>query len=341
LNTAAQALQAAIDAATSIEERRSAAAARTDHQAAAATELESARQGAQEAHAERLALVTALDSEIASLELESDACDQALEAAEQTHQAAEEAARAAEATRRATEQARQVPEEAANTPAEPSRPDAAHGHEISIQLEQPAPQTHVVEARDVSLAEDNTTDRVHDSRWLSSVGVTGNPDRDAELGSGKWTEPARSREELAAAMGGLGGPRELDLGEAGLPWGRILMAATVLLVAGGYWLSSYEKAPVESTRADTTAAQKQPHVAIESSRAAGSDLPTVTITTNVTAARVYLDDEYHGPAPATLSIPVDQALHKLCIRTGDFEHCDQLTSEQLAMNPVFDLPIVD
>ena len=143
---------------------------------------------------------------------------------------------------------------------------------------------------------------------FGSLGVTGNPEREKELGAGKWTEQGRSLQEIARQLPSTP-TREMDLVGGGPPWWAVVAAAALLAVGAAAWLSS--DAQVFSP-------------------------PTIQITTDPAGARVVLDDRDRGPAPATVEVPDDDRVHTLCVHKGDINVCRELRAEELASDYHFD-----
>ena len=155
--------------------------------------------------------------------------------------------------------------------------------------------------------------------WLSGeIGVKANPEREKELGAGKWTEPARTREELAREMPSTPS-RELSVEEAPA---RSVGGALALLFVGavgvvlflGWRLLSPEDSAL--------------------SRVFGAP-PTVTITTDPAGARVLFDGVDLGVSPAKLVIPDDREAHDLCAYKGDLKSCQELNADALRASEVF------
>lgn len=79
-------------------------------------------------------------------------------------------------------------------------------------------------------------------KWAQARGVTFDESREAELGDGKWTEAARSLDEVREALPDTP-VRELDLGhEPTFPWGWIAIGTIAVLAALG-WLALHHLTP--------------------------------------------------------------------------------------------------
>ncbi len=171
--------------------------------------------------------------------------------------------------------------------------------------------------------------------WLAGVGITDRSERDQELGAGKWTEPARTLEEVQASMSSE--PiREMEVTNTGLPWRRI--ALVILLAAFLAWLlqgrDSGDSAGPQPTPGEAAGTSSEPTPAdgeLSSVSAAAADAPEVTVWTDLEGARVELDGRDQGLAPARVPVPLDGRVHQLCLRLATLSKCRELTGEELAL----------
>lgn len=146
-----------------------------------------------------------------------------------------------------------------------------------------------------------------------TVRVTANPERERELGAGKWTEAARTREELLRQLPG-GLTRELALAPRPAPRARWALLLLPLLGLG--WVLLRPTAPADPPADPPT------------------DPPTVTLTSAPPGARLSLDGAALGLAPLELPLPADGAEHQLCAELDGARACQTLTAADLAQAPV-------
>jgi hypothetical protein len=66
---------------------------------------------------------------------------------------------------------------------------------------------------------------------------------------------------------------------------------------------------------------------------------SATITTNLAHARVSLDGIGYGRAPASVPLPNDQEIHKLCVEHRNRGRCVELTAEELAAREPYQLAV--
>ena len=163
--------------------------------------------------------------------------------------------------------------------------------------------------------------------WLHGVGVTDRSEREQELGAGKWTEEARTLEEVRASLSSE--PiREMRVSRGGFPWKLVLLAGLLLVATALFFLIRNEDDALRGKRGEAASAAEDGELRSESSAAAHA--PQVTIWTDLQGAEVELDARALGPAPVRLSVPLDAGLHELCITLGQSRTCRHLTAEQLA-----------
>ena len=179
-----------------------------------------------------------------------------------------------------------------------------------------------------------------DGTWLAGVGISERHDREKELGAGKWTEPARSLEEVAASMPS--DPiREMKVRGTGIPYKLVLLAVGLLALLS--WLMLRNRGdedpfPAPSPSPESLEPSTDPEPTVSP---AAADAPEVTIWTDLEQARVELDGRDQGQAPARVSVPLDTDLHELCLVQGEMRTCRELTGEQLAQQDPYAFTIGD
>ena len=166
-------------------------------------------------------------------------------------------------------------------------------------------------------------------------GVTGEESREGELGSGKWTEPARSLEEVRASLSDEP-VRALELGKGGGPSWRLLVVglavgAVLVFLGSGMLTGDTPKDP--GTR--TVGGQAAP-VSLEATPDGGLQ---VTVLTEPKGARVSLDGHSYGRSPVAVPVPSDTASHELCAELGSRKACRSLTGQALAMEDPYVFPL--
>jgi hypothetical protein len=177
-----------------------------------------------------------------------------------------------------------------------------------------------------------------DADWMSGVGISERHEREQELGAGKWTEPARSLEEVAASMPS--DPiREMRIRSGGLPVKPMLLAAGLAALLG--WLMLRDKGEDEPTPSEVPAQEEPEPSEIIQVAPAASDAPEVTIWTDLEGARVELDGRDQGVAPTRIPVPLDSGVHELCLIKDTLKSCRQLTGEELAMQDPYAFTLGD
>lgn len=184
----------------------------------------------------------------------------------------------------------------------------------------------------LAVREDSTSDT---PRWMHAKGVTQTGAREHELGQGKWTAAARPLEEVAREMGSLP-VRELEIREAGPPWGGIILGALVL--AGVAWWFTGDPEPTAQPTAEPVA---QPVQTLPAATEAVPDVPRVTVVTDPPSALVYLDGFEVGVAPVLVPVPTDSDQHRLCVEAAGQTYCRDLTGETLALQDPYTFAISD
>jgi hypothetical protein len=113
--------------------------------------------------------------------------------------------------------------------------------------------------------------------------------------------------------------RELEIDEAGLPWMRLVLIAGLVALIGWWFYGGAADGEVASPT------QSAPRFA-----EATPDIPKVTVDTNPTGARVFLEGVDYGRAPTTVPVPTDAKPHELCVEYKGERRCRSLTGEALA-----------
>ncbi|MBN1336017.1 MAG: hypothetical protein JXB39_08665, partial [Deltaproteobacteria bacterium] len=182
-----------------------------------------------------------------------------------------------------------------------------------------------------------TRSRAPDSAaWLEGVGVTSGSDRDRELGPGKWTEPARSLDEVRAALDAVPIPRADPPPPA--PRRPLLLAAAALVVAMlgglGWWIDRVHRHPAGTVVPVSAPLVPQENAWVDASPAA-SDAPIATVRAEMAGAVIRLDGRAFGPSPARVLVPLDPGRHELCAEAGERRVCRSVTGEELASHEPF------
>jgi len=160
-------------------------------------------------------------------------------------------------------------------------------------------------------------------RWAGIRGVTGDEAREAELGSGKWSETgSRSIEELRMRMPE-GAPRELELEEdsGNLTAIAALAVLAMVLAAAFYFGSRLEPAPASAGGETTTTTE--------------ADTARVTVTTVPEGAQITFGGRAIGLAPAEVAVPADDVRTELCGQIGERRHCRSVTGAELSARDPF------
>lgn len=156
--------------------------------------------------------------------------------------------------------------------------------------------------------------------WGGVKGVTNNPNREKELGLGKWTEPARSADEIRRALPG-SPPRAMDLGEARPVWPLYAVLAVVVMVGVGWLWQRSSPAPEPMPTSTAAPAMPAPEV-VEVS----ADVRVVRIEViHGEDGPVTYDGIFYGNSPVDIPLPSDDSARTLCIA----EQCRPLSRTQL------------
>ena len=219
----------------------------------------------------------------------------------------------------------EAPRPAAPTP-RPAAISAPPRPSPPLELDRPAPPPAPSSER---LGEDR--DRGGPARWEGLSGVTGGESREAELGAGKWSEPARDlaalREEMDTSP-----VRELELEPQQASWPLLLGVAVVAALLFGVWWLVPEQdptaAPVEPAAEIEAVAEEAAALApVEASPAAA-----VRVETEPAGLLLRFDGVELGPAPAMVPLPEDEGRHKLCaVKRDGSEVCRELDRDALLL----------
>lgn len=215
---------------------------------------------------------------------------------------------------------------AAATPVRPAPISPPPRPPAPVEPARPAPPPAPSSER---LGEDR--DRGGPARWEGLSGVTGAESREAELGAGKWSEPARDlavlREEMDTSP-----VREMELEPQQASWPLLLGVAVVAALLFGVWWLVPEQdpatAPAEPASAEEPAAEEAAALApVEASPAAA-----VRVETEPAGLMLRFDGVELGPAPAMVPLPEDEGRHKLCaVKRDGSEVCRELDRDALLL----------
>jgi len=196
--------------------------------------------------------------------------------------------------------------------------------------DEPSFSTHVASLSSRSTSHQEAANQ--ELGWGNIRGVTGDVEREKELGAGKWAESARTLDDVRSQM--TSAPvRDMDLSGSEPPWTLIVFAGLALLAGLGWWLMSGDSEPSVQTPEDVSA-----QVLPEATQATPGT-PQVTVDTVPPGGRVMLDDRDYGNAPTTVPVPMDGGYHRLCVEAGIRRSCRELTGTALAQSDpyVFEL----
>jgi hypothetical protein len=113
--------------------------------------------------------------------------------------------------------------------------------------------------------------------------------------------------------------RELEVEEAGLPWGRLFMLSCLAALIGWWFFGGSADGDV----ADATT--RGPRVTL-----AQPDMPMVTVDSVPAGANVFLEGVGYGRAPTAVPVPTDAKAHELCVEYDGARTCRHLTGEAMA-----------
>jgi hypothetical protein len=154
------------------------------------------------------------------------------------------------------------------------------------------------------------------AKWMAARGVTHDSARDAELGAGKWTEPARPLEELARELP-KSPTRSMEIVEGGRSGGAWL--ALVALFVGLFAIAFFAFGG-----ADEKAAAPPPVQA--------------TLRTQPDGAEVQVDGRTLGVSPVEVALPASGKTIEVCAVWAGDRHCQKLGREQLENGYTFARP---
>jgi len=180
-------------------------------------------------------------------------------------------------------------------------------------------------------------------RWSGAKGVTGDASREHELGAGKWNtaEAPRTLDEMRKHMDSTP-VRELDVEPAGPRWELLGVVAIVLLLLVAWWVFQPFAAdtPTPPPASAESARVESPAPAPVRSASPVAAKVTVTVTTSPPGARIRLDDRSYGSSPATVPIPQDDRVHKLCAMPDSGEDaCRDVTGAGLAAQDPYEITL--
>lgn len=213
--------------------------------------------------------------------------------------------------------------------------DALLASPIDDDRLEPVREAPVPEPSPAGLSNEELAVLEEEADWNLNVEVGTRSDLDEDLGPGKWVESGRSPEELARELDSM--PvveREFDLNPKAAALPRLLaLVGVVLLGLLGFKLmgSSSEEAVVSSSR--------QPVEAAVTAAEIPEGIATTTVTTNLEHARVSLDGVEYGRAPASIPIPEDSEVHRLCVEYRTQSRCVELSAEELAARDPFQITV--
>ncbi len=227
-----------------------------------------------------------------------------------------------------------VPDLDPPTPVVEVVPDLDPEEDTDLEIEESSP------AKDPEAILGRRHASADDEAWLAGVGISERHEREQELGAGKWTEPARSLEEVAASMPS--DPiREMRVRPSGIPYKLLLIAAILAAVLAWLVLRDGSGDPEPTPLGPSQSAQKAIGTTPAAESAAASDAPVVTVWTDLDGARIELDGRDQGPAPTRVPVPLDTELHELCLVLGEMRRCQELTGEQLAARDPYAFTVGD
>lgn len=155
-----------------------------------------------------------------------------------------------------------------------------------------------------------------DAKWMAARGVTHDSARDAELGSGKWTEPARPLEELARELP-KSPTRSMETVDGGTSTGTWLALAVLsfVLFAGAFFAFRSGEEKVATPPAVQATLRTQPD-----------------------GAEVLVDGRTLGVSPVEVALPAAGKTIEVCAVWAGDRHCQKLSREQLEKGYTFARP---
>ena len=172
--------------------------------------------------------------------------------------------------------------------------------------------------------------------WSLNVEVGTRSDLDEDLGPGKWVESGRSPEELARELDSM--PvveRDFDLNPSSAAMPRLL-AAIAVIALGLFGLMTMKGEAEPEPEAPRRVLSEEPVIETD---VEASNLPMATITTNLEHARVTLDGVEYGRAPASVPLPQDDEIHRLCVEYRSKGRCVDLSAEELAAREPYQIAV--
>ena len=197
-------------------------------------------------------------------------------------------------------------------------------------------------------------------KWAGIRGITGDDSREQELGSGKWSESARSADEIRRQMQSTP-VRELELEEGRGQWGMLILFAAIVGSLFAWWkfadLSLDDASDSETNEqsddeyrmnvAPTSSKTDQAETELpQTSRADPSSEVSVILNTSPhQGATVMIDSQrIDGVTPMRITIPSDSQMVELCISLSangsnglkqDLVDCNLISLEELAAEPEY------
>ncbi len=156
-----------------------------------------------------------------------------------------------------------------------------------------------------------------DAKWMAARGVTHDSARDAELGSGKWTEPARPLEELARELP-KSPTRTMETVDGGTSTGTwlALAALSFVLFAGAFFA-------FRSGEPKVATAPPAVHA---------------TLRTQPDGAEVLVDGRTLGVSPVEVTLPEAGRTIDVCAVWAGDRHCQKMSRAQLESGYTFARP---
>ena len=195
-------------------------------------------------------------------------------------------------------------------------------------------------------------------KWAGIRGITGDDSREQELGSGKWSESARSSDEIRRQMESTP-VRELELEEGRGQWGMLILFLAIVGSLFAWW--KFADLSMESENEPTADTKEEQRLTVEqmsaqensrevdlpeTSRAEPSSEVSVILNTSPHqgAAVVINDQEIDGVTPMRVAIPSSAQMVSLCISLKpnssnglkqDLVECNLIPLEELAADPEY------
>ena len=175
-------------------------------------------------------------------------------------------------------------------------------------------------------------------KWEGIRGITGDDSREQELGVGKWSESARSLEEVRREMDSAP-VRELELDSSRGQWGMLLLFLALIgaLVAWWWIFQSGEDDSSPSSEESTLSGPSGTRLPGETN--ADPTLPTVIISTapNEGAEVKIKGKTVPGTTPVEVSLETDISQVDICVKIDEWV-CDIVPLETLLKNDKYVMP---